>query len=632
MKNFLIFFVITLLSFNLIAQKKAPKTSKKSYINATDIAQNYPKPYPVEQLKQYKSIEIHTKYLTMRDGTKIAIDIYLPENLEEGTKLPCLVRQTRYWRSPKINFPFSLFTNGLIGRAGKMINTCVEHGYAIVNVDARGSGASFGSRAHPWTEDEVKDGYEIIDWIIEQPWSDGNIGSLGVSYGGTTAEFLTTTKHPNLKAVALMFSLFDIYEDNAFPGGIHNQWFTENWGKANDLMDKDELPIKKSILNLLVGGVSRVKGEESQLNLEKALQEHRRNLNVHNGAVGVDFRDDATKEQKGISIESVDIFSPHSYLDALNESGVAIYSYSGWMDGAYQNAAIKRHINSTNPNNKLIIGPWEHGGAFNISPENPSKAGFSHIAELLKFFDYHLRDIQNGIDKEAKVHYFTLVEDQWKTSENWPPNKTYTDLYFGLDNQLNEKQDKRNEFEKSINNLNFKSGEQTRWKAVNGKVTTAHVYYDWDERVQALSYFETDELEQDWEISGHPQIELYLNSNEKDAAIFVYLQEVDKNGKAKYITEGQLRLSHRKVNEEGIYKEIGPAISHKRADAQSSKGTNKIQFDLIPCSYLVKKGNKIRVSFSTNDMSHFEKVGSENLDLKLLSGEKYPSKISIPSN
>ncbi len=460
MKKLPLVLTLLLLQFHIAAQQ-APKTAKKSAETATDIALDFPKPYPVEDMKKYNGIEIETMYLSMRDGVKLAIDIYLPKGLKKGDQLPCLVRQTRYWRSPKINFPFSLFTDGLLGRSGELIKTVVEHGYVVVNVDARGSGASYGSRKHPWTKEEVQDGYEILDWISAQDWSNKKIGSLGFSYGGTAAEFLATTKHPNLKAVALLFSLFDVYEDNAFPGGIHNVWFT------------------------------------------------------------------------------------------------------------------------------------------------------------------------NGLDKEPKVHYFTLAEDKWKNASNWPPESSPERLYFSANHRLGEEPNAdAQSFE--IASTDFASGEQTRWKSVNGKVTTAHVYFDWHQRASDLSYFDSTPLEEDLEISGHAQIKLQLRSNEEDAAVFVYLQEVAPDGTATYITEGQLRLSHRKISDDCPYQEVGPCISHKRADASSAKGLNELSFDLLPCSYLLKKGNKIRVSFAVQDASHFEQVGSDALQLELVHTAEEASFIDLP--
>jgi len=627
----LLFIVSFLFFFVNIFGQDAPKTSKKSRIGATDIAVDVPAPYDYEVNRKYKGIQIESRYLTMRDGTQIAIDIYLPKNRKTGEKIPALIRQTRYWRSPQIRFPFSLMTNGLLGRMGEMIGAFVENGYAIINVDVRGSGASFGSRLHPWTEDEIKDGAEIIDWVIQQDWCSGNVGSLGVSYGGTTAEFLGTNKHPNLKAVVLMFSLFDVYEDNAFPGGIHNQWFTEGWGAANERMDANKLPVNHKKASLLVSGVSKVKTPQSKKLLREAVAGHAQNRNVHDGAMTVDCRDDAPLNGE---IESIDIFSPHNYINALNESGTAVYSYSGWMDGAYQHSAVKRYLNLTNPNNKLILGSWEHGGAFNTSPFAPSLAGFDHVGELIKFFDYHLKDIQNGVNEEASVHYFTVGAEKWQASDSWPPKnaKPYT-LYFSDNKKLTKKEPKTKEKTSAYTvDGTTGSGDVTRWKAVNGKVKTAYMYHDWNERTKKYLSYQSPILADNLEMTGHALVDLHMSFSESDGSVFVYLEDVDENGKVTYVTEGILRASHRKIRE-GIYKDVVPSPSHLRADYLALQPNEKVhlQMDLLPTSYLFKKGHKVRISIGGCDKDHFELLYPDGYEMHLHYGGDAVSKVVLPT-
>ncbi len=619
---------IWILSCSLSAQKP-PKTPKTPETPPTDIAVDVPAPYDTSVNRKYKGIKKESHYIKMRDGVMIAIDVYLPKNLKEGEKIPVLVRQTRYWRAPQIRFPFNMFTNGLLGRMGNFITTFVENGYAIVNVDARGSGASFGERIHPWTEDEIKDGAEIIDWAISQSWCSGKVGSLGVSYGGTTAEFLATNKHPNLKAVALMFSLYDVYEDNAFPGGIHHHWFTENWGAANARMDENKLPENYKKAALFIKGVAPVKTKGGKKMKRQAVAEHGGNRNVHDGALTIDFRDDAPP---GLTSVSSDVFSPHKFADLVEESGVAVYSYSGWMDGAYQNAAIKRYINAENPNNKLIIGPWEHGGGFNISPTTPSVAGFDHAAELIKFFDYHLKGIQNGLNEEAPVHYFTLGADKWQAADNWPPYGSMPMVFYLTEKGLWQLKPESPITKTIQSDGSTGTGDVSRWKSLNGKVKTAHVYHDWMEKSEHMLHFDSPALQKNVEFTGHALANIFISSSKKDATLFVYVQELAEDGTVTYITEGLLRASHRKISDEAIYKEIGPSRSHLKKDVLPVEPGEimELEFDLVPASYMFKKGSKIRVSFAATDKDHFEILFPEGYDLNIHSTPQKPSYITLP--
>ena len=631
MKN-LLFLLGLLLFTTLHAQTTSTPDeipSKKVYKKhpPTDSAAGSLKAYDSKGNAQYKGMKLESFYLVMRDSVKIAVDLYLPKGLKKSDKIPCIVHQTRYWRRPQLRWPYSMFSNGLIGRTADMIKVFIANGYAIVNVDARGSGASFGTRPHPWTEDEVKDGAEVLDWIIAQPWSNGNTGSMGVSYGGTTAEFLATNKHPSLKAVVLMFSLFDVYEDNAFPGGIHNLWFTSNWGDANALMDKNELPPNAAKYKWLIKGVAPVKKQRKIF--KDAIASHSENLNVHDGAMTVNFRDEIPTDG---AIIAVDAFSPHNFINELEESGTAIYSYSGWHDGAYQNAAIKRHINLTNPQNKLLLGPWEHGGAFNISPFSRSKAGFDHAAEILKFFDYHLKGIENGLYDEPPVHYFTMGAEKWQGSDNWPPASTPQAFYLSANNSLSATPATTAASDLRKEDNSFGTGTLNRWKAVNGKVTSPYTYYDWTERTAQLLHYSSAPLTQNLEMSGHPTITLFTDLNVCDGAIFVYLEEVAADGKVYHVTEGQLRATHRKLDEFGFFCEAGPQRTHTH-DTESlvtPKEVLEIKFDLLPTSWEFKKGSRIRISIAGSDKDLFEIINPEGYEIQVHHGGDFGSVLELP--
>ncbi len=170
----------------------------------------------------------------MRDGVRLAADIYLPQGLEPATRLPAILEQTRYHRSiePRPEFLETL------GKPSKKFVEFVTRGYAYVVVDVRGSGASFGSRRMEFLPDEVRDGKEVVDWIIKQTWSDGKVGATGVSYVGTTAELLLVNTHPAVRVIAPQFALFDAYADVAFPGSVHLTWFIDVWGQAVSNMDR----------------------------------------------------------------------------------------------------------------------------------------------------------------------------------------------------------------------------------------------------------------------------------------------------------------------------------------------------------------------------------------------------------
>lgn len=590
-------------------------------------------PYLYMERAEYDGIEYHTYYITMRDSVKIAIDLYLPKGLEEGKKIPTVMHQTRYWRRPQLRWPFSMFTKGLIGRQGQIIKDIVNQGYAIVNVDSRGSGASYGERAYPWTMDEVKDGAEIVDWIIAQEWSNGKVGSVGASYSGTTAEFLAVNKHPAVKAVILLYSLFDVYDDIAFPGGIYHEFFVENWGKFNAKLDEDKLPRGGFLAKLLVKGVARVKTDKRKKTFKNALVDHEANMQVSETSEGVIYRDDTPTSKV---VETSDVFSPHSYIEELNASGTAVYSYSGWMDGDYQHSCVKRHLNLTNPQNKLTLGPWEHGGKYSCSTYAPGLAGFNHTAEFLKFFDYHLKGIDNGLYDEPKIHYYTVGEEAWKSTEQWPPAPSKTmNYYLSADNKLStDKPAGENAFDNYTVDTTAQMGDDSRWKSVIGMLKTPKVYPDLAENIEKHIVYETEPLEEDLIISGHPIAHLNISSSETDGNFHVYLEEIAPDGTTRYITEGLIRGIHRKVSEdtECPYKDAVPCHTYLREDGSelTINQPEKLVVDLLPISYKVAKGHRLVLSLAGADRSHFELMHKAIPEWKIYRSASLSSYVTLP--
>lgn len=183
--------------------------------------------------KEYKGIVTQSHYLTMRDGTQIAVDVLLPLDLEPGIRLPVVLTMTRYWRSFELRVPEPQ-NQAPIARES-LTNDLVMRGFAMIIVDARGSGASTGVSRHPWTPEEIADYGQVADWAVAQPWCSGNVGAVGISHEGTTALSLTTSSKQAVKGVVPQQFEFDVYTDIALPGGIFNAAFIDAWSMGSCL-------------------------------------------------------------------------------------------------------------------------------------------------------------------------------------------------------------------------------------------------------------------------------------------------------------------------------------------------------------------------------------------------------------
>ncbi len=575
--------------------------------------------------RRYDGVFYSSRYLTMRDGVKIAIDLYLPRGLEPGATIPAIVHQTRYCRSVRPRRIPRLFLGEAFDHRGvyaRMRARFVPRGYAWIDVDVRGSGASFGKHIASWSPDEIRDGAEIVDWIVGQPWSNGKVGSLGTSYDGTAAEMLLLNGHPAVKAVAPQFALFDVFTDVAFPGGIRLDWFLGRWAQVNDALDRSALHEVGGLLAwLAVDGVQPVQGDEDGAQRGAALREHADNFDVDAVTRDIVYRDDVVAadpfRQPGVvpaatpadPSGTIGYISPHNYLAALEASHAAVYSYSGWFDAAYANAAIKRHLTLHNPANRLLLGPWNHGGRLNVSPAGPGPTAFDHDGELLRFFDHHLLGLDTGIQEDKPVRYYTMGEERWKGADTWPvPGTSITTFYLADADQLALAQPQgaggRDRYEVDYS---AGSGTHSRWRSLIDYKSPVK-YPDRAEQDRKLKVYTSAPLEEAMEVTGHPLVRLFVSSSASDGGFFVYLEDLDERGRIVHVTEGLLRAAQRKLSvDPPPYRSVSPYRTHKRADAAPLVPGEVVELviDLLPTSYLFARGHRIRVAIAGADRDHF---------------------------
>lgn len=580
----------------------AADTPAPSNTTPSDAIVDVPRPYDPGP-DAYAGALRTSFHVTMRDGVRIAVDLWLPEGLEEGATLPAILHQTRYWRGAQLRWPASL----LFDSPGDRAEAFVRQGYAWLSVDARGSGASFGTRPYPWSPDETRDGAQLVDWIIAQPWSNGTVGAFGTSYDGTTAEFLAVNQHPAVRAVAPRFSLFDAWADIAFPGGLRLASFARQWGTFNAALDRNEVPPHLAEMlgwrRLLVLGVRPVDGADGDTLLQDALKEHADNWDVTELAMNTTYRDDGTGTNTAAD------FSPFSFTKQLDGSGTPIYGWSGWFDGAYAHSAIKRHLTLTNPENRLILGPWDHGARFQVRGAVGEATEFDHRGELLKFFDRYLKQEQTGLVSDAPVHYYTMVEGRWKAASAWPPPSDPLRLYFGADGTLSpEAPQQRFAADRYSVDPEHRTGTQSRWDSLMGYDVA---YADRAAADATLLTYDSPTLDRDVEVTGHPVVTLYVASSANDGAFLAYLEDVAPDGSVTYVTEGVLRALHRKLaTTPAPYRQVVPYRTLRRADGRPLRPGEvaELVFDLLPTSYLFRAGHSIRIALAGADADHFSPV------------------------
>jgi len=569
-------------------------------------------------------------YLAMRDRTRIAVDVFLPKEAGMGTRVPAILSQTRYFRAYQFRWPFRLFLpDSLYTRIRKRF---LRNGYAWVSVDVRGTGASFGQVKIAFSREQVEDAGEIVDWIVNQPWSDGQVGGYGASYDGICAELLLYLKHPAVRAVMPAYAPFDLYEDISFPGGLFLSWFYQSWGEANRIMDRNAVQEEKGLAwRLLLKGVAPVDADRDRSLLHQSVAEHHDNWDPYETLQGRTFRDEKVEVGGGYSIDDL---SPHTRVDRAVRSRVPVFSCSGWFDAGYARAAVKRFLSSGDSLNWLTLGPWDHGGFHNDSPTVQRRSRFDHAGEALQFFDRSMKGKGTATKGEKRVRYYTMIEDRWKQSEVWPPAGTrMRPFYLAASRRLSLKRPGDSEEHDTYPaDLSAGTGTRSRWRTLTLSVRGAGLYPDRKERDVKLFTYTSDPLEHDLEVSGHPLVHLYISADADDAALYVYLEDVYEKGRVTMVTEGQFRALHRKLSAEQVYGNLIPHRSYYKKDALPliHGEVTELVFDIIPTSYVFRQGHAIRLALAGADQDHFGPLPGDPPEIHIHRNAAYPSRVELP--
>ena len=577
-------------------------------------------------------------YLTMSDGTKIAADVWLPADLKPGEEIPTILRAVRYWRGYQAG-PIAPILRSL-----GLIDMNTEHtrwaaaGYAYVTVDVRGSGASFGQWYIPWSPEEIGDLGEVVDWIVAQSWSNGRVGTFGVSYDGNTAEMVAALNHPAVKAVVTQYSDFDVYAYLLRPGGVYNQWFLESWHEFTQQLDANDVCALAeaagepcSNIQQVIAGVRLVDDDPKGERLAAAIA-GRAEVNLSQIGQTLEYRDD----EWGSTGKTLNDIAPFSAQTAIEASGVPMYVWVSYLDFALVDGALNRYLTFHNPQ-KLIIGPWNHGGGEHADPFLPHDTPTDPSPEeqfqmVVDFFDAYLKD-DPAAEPTWEITYYTLGEGVWKTTPTWPPaGFSPRRWYFGSDGSLTtEAPAAESGADEYLVDWTATTGDFTRWHT--GLFMADVIYPDRAEESHKLLTYTSPPLATDMEITGSPIVTLYVASTEEDGAFHVYLEDVAPNGRVTYLTEGVLRAIHRPSAGQPPYTVQGPYYSFERADASplTPGQVTEISFSLYTTSVLIREGHRLRVSVAGHDASVFARHPAEGAPvLTMQRNNLYPSHIELP--
>lgn len=457
------------------------------------------------------------------------------------------------------------------------------------------------------------------------------VGATGLSYDGMAASMLLRNDHPAVKAVAPRFSGWDLYEDIFRPGGLQAVGLLRGWAGLVTALDRNRLgDVIGWANNLVVRGVRQVNGTADS-DLRQAFAEHEANVDLISLLGGVVYRDDTIPRGGPVTMDD---FSPHT-LDTGVTAGAAVYSYTGWFETANSRGQVRQFLSQPHDGSRLIIGPWFHAGFFNASPyANARNEDFDHTAELLRFFDYHLRGIDDDFTSTDPVRYYVMGEERWRSSPTWPPpGAARRDLFFGPEQGLSgQRAIEASAHDRYQVDLSATTGAGSRWGFVFG-TGVDHDYPDRRSADRRLLTYTSPPLEAPLEVTGHPVVRLFLGVNATDGGVFVYLEDVGPDGTVTYVTEGQLRLIHRRLGTSPFPGDPVPFRTYRRADASPVVPGNveEVVFDLLPTSFVFRAGHSIRVAIAGADAGNFAvPTMASPLVYDVHRDAEHPSHIELP--
>jgi uncharacterized protein len=592
----------------------------------------YQTPYPL-----YSGMTWTSQYVTMRDGVRLAVDVYLPKGLPPGVRLPVLLTQSRYWRAIEAITPLSWFIpnlEDLMPVIGKMKAFFARHGYAQVYVDVRGTGASFGVWRYPWERASLDDARDLLDWIVAQPWCDGQVGGMGISYLGTTAELLLAARHPAVKAIVPMYNHPDPFIDITFPGGLFNERFIREWSEMDHYQDRNQLPpVMGKLAQWAARGVRPVNGDRAAI--AAAVEEHAANGSAYQIIYDATFRDEIEPEV-GVSVENLAI---HNYRQAIEESRTPSYGWASWLDAGTADAALRRFLTYPGADH-VTIGAWNHGGFMQASPYRPPDAPLSpsideQWGEMVRFFDAHLKQLDTRASGERLVNYFTLGAEQWQHSPTWPPPGVRTQRWYLAGERSLRREPPGDEDGTDTYQVDFlaSTGDQNRWWELSAAFRQTIEFRQRAAQGERLLAYLSPPFESEVELCGNPVLRLELTADVADCAFYAYLEDLAPDGQVYYLTEGQLRAVHRRISPAAPYSQLGPYHSFRQADAWplTPGEIAEITFSLQPVSALIRGGHRLRLGLAGHDDGTFPRFPAHgDVQWRVLRNSLHPSWLDLP--
>jgi len=545
----------------------------------------------------------------MRDGVILRADVLLPA---QPGRFPTLVYRTPYNKESVL-------------RDHKTFEKAVVRGYAVVVQDVRGRYASDGEFNAYWNEGH--DGYDTIEWAAQQPWSDGNVGTFGLSYPGAVQWLAAVENPPHLKAMAPAMTFSTprnfFYSGGAFDGS----WLDWIWFNiAPDIRRRKNLPGPKT-------------SKEAATTWE---QEHRRLQEFLPIRDLPDLKDVAPFYYEWLSHPPADPWWDWAELrNKYERVHSAVLNLSGWYDEAYGpdgattnfNGLLAARRGEKDPRTRTIIGPWTHGGqeeSRSGERDFGPAAAIEYDELILRWMDHYVRGLDNGVDHEKRVRLFVMGENVWREEDAWPLKRARSESFYLAAKSAGDRTGtlERSAPEKTYASSTFRSDPA---EPLTDPYTDygAHDYRALAGRNNVL-VFDSEPLPADVEVTGPVRAAIYLSAACRDLDLWVRLLDVAPDGTAFNLMSPGLDVLRASYRNEKLQPEYLNPDSITRLDLNRMLTSN---------TFLA--GHRIRVQISGAFFPHFSRnlqTGNSEIKssrtfpcmVKIFHSKKHPSRIVLP--
>ncbi|HEX2051827.1 MAG TPA: CocE/NonD family hydrolase [Actinomycetota bacterium] len=536
------------------------------------------------------------RYVTLSDGTSIAINVRMPEGYVEGRRYPTIFEMSGYdGGSSDGTTP-----GNLSGEGSRGLTKHYERNYVTVHASVRGTGCSAGEfDLFSWRS--ALDGRELVEWIARQPWSNGDVGIYGHSYGGITGFMVAATQPPHLRAVTVSGLIDDLYRGIVYPGGVANYGFPLLWtGAIRPFYD--------------VGGGTFP-------GIANGDEQCARNVATHRRTV----LDDPILE--GLTDTDTNWYRSRSLITYAERIRVPIH-----VTGAYQDEQTgprgPYHLFEAvdgAPARRLVMTNGVHG-----TQTSPEEVWRDRVA----WMDYWLR---GASDAPARSSVTTLLEMTSDGSNGRIESRTFPleqsrwrDLYLRSDGRLRFASPGRDEGSDSY----FSSGRQS-WSYQGGEDTGPPLTTE--EGPDELTY-RSKRFGRATAIVGPATATLYASSTAPETELFVQVIDEAPDGSRYYVQRGMLRASHRaidrglsdKLDDGTIYRPWRP---HTNPTLIEPGRVYRYLVEIFPFGHVFRPGHRLVVKIHAPPAvdSYYAYIPKRPPSVNtILHDAKHPSSLMLP--